>query len=180
MTRFLTGAALLALLAGAAVAQDAETPETETETETPEVETDWYVYVADDGSECFAMSSPQEARYFRDGTEVTANTDPPYLTVVYRPAEGAEGQVAYHGGYPFDTEQTVEVTAGADDHELFTEETWAWPANPEADAALIASMKSASEVELSAFSSRGTNVVHEFSLLGFTAAVEEAERRCAG
>lgn len=171
MTRFLTGAVLVALLAGAAVAQEAETPE---------VETDWYVYVADDGSECFAMSSPQDARFFRDGAEVTANTDPPYLTVVYRPAEGAEGQVAYHGGYPFDTERTVEVTVGAEAHELFTEETWAWPANPEADAALIRSMKSSAQVELSAFSSRGTNVVHEFSLLGFTAAVEEAERRCAG
>ncbi|ROU02768.1 invasion associated locus B family protein [Histidinibacterium lentulum] len=171
MTRVLTGAVLVAFLAGNAAAQEAATPE---------VETDWYVYVAEDGSECFAMASPQEARYFRDGTEVTANTDPPYLTVVYRPAEGAEGQVAYHGGFTFDTEQTIEVTVGSAEHELFTEATWAWPANPEADAALIRSMKQASQVELSSFSNRGTNVVHDFSLLGFTAAVEEAERRCAG
>lgn len=148
--------------------------------QTDEVETDWYVYVAEDGSECFAMSEPTDARFFRDDTEVDANTDPPYLTVVYRPAEGADGQVAYHGGFPFDDERVIEVTVGSDGHEMFTENTWAWPANPEADAALIESMKNAAEVELSSFSSRGTNVVHTFSLLGFAAAVEEAEARCAG
>lgn len=169
MKAFWTILAAAAALAGPAVAQDAA-----------EVETEWYVYVAEDGSECFAMSEPVDSRYFRDGTEVSANTDPPYLTVVYRPAEGANGQVAYHGGFPFDTERQIEVTVGSDRHELFTEQTWAWPANPEADAALIASMKSGAQVTLSSFSSRGTNVVHDFSLLGFTAAVEEAERRCAG
>ncbi|WP_191090219.1 invasion associated locus B family protein [Histidinibacterium aquaticum] len=163
--------AAVALMAGfPALAQDAAEEE---------VETDWYVYAADDGSECFAISSPTGASYFREGEEVSANTDPPYLTVVYRPAEGAEGQVAYHGGFPFGDEP-IEVTVGGEEHELFTEETWAWPANPEADAELISSMRDADEIELSSFSSRDTNVVHTFSLEGFPAAVDEAERRCSG
>src|SRR6056297_2098651 len=74
-----------------------------------EVETDWFVYVAEDESECVALSTASTARYFRDGSEVTANTDEPYLTVVWRPAEGAMGQVTYQGGFPFDSERPIDV-----------------------------------------------------------------------
>ncbi|QQA42669.1 hypothetical protein [Pelagovum pacificum] len=143
-------------------------------------DTDWFVYVADDESECMAISSPTRAQYFRDGTEVTANTDEPYLTVVYRPGEGAEGQVAYLGGFPFEEDGTVEATVGNSQSQLFTDDIWAWPADPDADAALVSAMRGADELRLSSSSSRGTVVVHFFSLAGFGPAVDEAASRCGG
>ena len=41
-------------------------------------------------------------------------------------------------------------------------------------------MKRGAEATLSARSERGTNTKDSFSLLGFTAALEEAESRCTG
>lgn len=143
-------------------------------------ETDWFVYLADDGSECIALSEPVGARYFRDGVEVSANTDAPYLTVVYRPAEGALGQVAYQGGFPFSAERPITARVGAAQFDLLPEDSWSWPPDSEADAALVTAMKGSGEIELSSFSSRGTNVVHTFSLNGFGPAVDEAASRCGG
>ncbi|EAR49984.1 hypothetical protein OG2516_12051 [Oceanicola granulosus HTCC2516] len=143
-----------------------------------EVDTDWYVFVAEDESECLAVSSPQRAEYFRDGAEVSATTDEPSLTVVYRPGEGAMGQVAYLGGFPFSEDEPIEAQVGTEAHALYPDNIWAWPPSAEADAALIEEMRVGREVRLSSFSSRGTNVVHYFSLNGFGPAVDEAARRC--
>ena len=160
--------AALCLYPAAAMAQDGGT------------DTDWFVYLADDGSECIALSEPVGARYFRDGVEVSANTDAPYLTIVYRPAEGALGQVAYQGGFAFNAEESITARVGGTQFDLLPEDSWSWPADSEADAALVAAMKASSEIEMSSFSSRGTNVVHTFSLEGFGAAVDEAASRCGG
>ena len=143
-------------------------------------DTSWFVYLAEDGSECIALSEPTGARYFRDGVEVSANTDAPYLTVVYRPAEGALGQVAYQGGFPFGTQEPITARVGGTQFDLLPEGSWSWPPDSEADAALVAAMKANAQIELSSFSSRGTNVVHTFSLTGFGAAVDEAASRCGG
>jgi hypothetical protein len=64
--------------------------------------------------------------------------------------------------------------------ELFTEGEWAWPATPEDDQRIVAAMKRGSSAVVQARSGRGTVTNDSFSLLGFTAAVEEAGRRCAG
>ena len=54
---------------------------------------------------------------------------------------------------------------------------WAWPASTADDTRIIAAMKRGAEAVLTARSSRGTQTKDTFSLLGFTAAVEEAEKR---
>mgnify|MGYP000275956174 CR=1 FL=1 len=60
--------------------------------------------------------------------------------------------------------------------EAWTDGEWAWPASENDDAQIIAAMKRGVNAVLSARSSRGTTTKDTFSLLGFTAAVEEAER----
>ena len=62
--------------------------------------------------------------------------------------------------------------------ELFTDGEWAWPATPADDAKIITAMKRGSSAILTARSGRGTQTKDTFSLLGFTASVEEAEKRC--
>jgi invasion protein IalB len=55
---------------------------------------------------------------------------------------------------------------------------WAWPANAADDAAMLAALKAGSSAVLTARSARGTQTKDTFSLLGFTAAMEESEARC--
>ena len=84
----------------------------------------------------------------------------------------------FTGGYPFAGGSTVSVTIGDTEYELFTEGEWAWPATPEEDARLVAAMKRGADAIVRGRSGRGNQTIDTFSLLGFTAAVEEAARRC--
>jgi hypothetical protein len=89
-----------------------------------------------------------------------------------------QGQVAFTGGYPFASGSTATMEVGGTTFQLFTEGEWAWPATPEDDTKIVAAMKRGSDTTLTARSGRGTQTADTFSLLGFTAGVEEAENRC--
>ena len=89
-----------------------------------------------------------------------------------------QGQITFTGGYPFAEGSTVNMEIGGSEFELFTEGEWAWPASTDDDAQILAAMKRGANAVLTARSSRGTQTKDTFSLFGYTAAVEEAEKRC--
>ncbi|MDA9208292.1 invasion associated locus B family protein [Octadecabacter sp.] len=141
--------------------------------------TDWSVFVETDPTECWAVSAPKETVNSRDGQVVSVRRGEILLFVFYRPGAGVQGQVTFTGGYPFASGSTAELDIGGTKFELFTEGEWAWPATPEADAQIVAAMKRGAEAVVSARSGRGTVTRDSFSLLGFTAGVEEAANRCS-
>ena len=143
-------------------------------------ETDWSVFVEDNPTECWGVSTPKEMVNSRDGRVVAVNRGQTLLMVFYRPSAGATGQVAFTGGYPFASGSTVNMNISGNSFELFTEGEWAWPATPEDDNKIITAMKRGSDAVLTARSGRGTQTKDTFSLLGFTAAVEDAAKRCGG
>jgi hypothetical protein len=142
--------------------------------------TDWSVFVEDNPTECWGVSTPKESVNTRDGRVVAVNRGQTLLMVFYRPSAGAKGQVAFTGGYPFAAGSTVNMDISGNTFELFTEGEWAWPATTDDDAKIITAMKRGATAILAGRSGRGTNTKDTFSLLGFTAAVEDAENRCAG
>ena len=141
--------------------------------------TDWSVFVEENPTECWGVSSPKTTVSSRDGKPVSVTRGDILLFVTFRPGAGAAGEVSFTGGYPFAGGSTVTVEVGDSSFELFTEGEWAWPASPEDDAKLVTALKRGSEAKLTARSSRGTRTEDTFSLMGFTAAMEEAEQRCA-
>lgn len=141
--------------------------------------TDWTVFVETDPNECWAVSAPTETLNTRDGSVVTVRRGDIRLIVFYRPSVGVAGQVMFAGGYPFASGSTVSVEIDGTTFEMFTESETAWPV-PEDDAKFVAAMKRGAEAVVTGQSGRGTQTQDTFSLLGFTAAVEEAESRCAG
>ena len=163
----------LALVASGAVAQEQSTNRVA-------AKTDWSVFVEDNPTECWGVSTPKEVVNTRDGRVVAVNRGQTLLMVFYRPSAEAKGQVAFTGGYPFASGSTVTMDISGDSYELFTEGEWAWPATTADDAKIIAAMKRGADATLTARSSRGTQTKDTFSLLGFTAAVEDAEKRCGG
>jgi hypothetical protein len=160
-----------ALLAAPALAQEQTTNRVA-------AETDWSVFQESDPTECFSVSAPKTQVNTRDGQPVEVQRGEALLFVFYRPTEGVNGQVTFTGGYPFASGSTVTLSVGGSNYQLFTEGEWAWPASPEEDARIVAALRAGSEATLQGQSGRGTTTLDTFSLLGFTAAVEEASARC--
>lgn len=161
----------LALFASASAAQ-------ETSTNQVAAETAWSVFEDKSPRECWAVSSPTETVNTRDDRVIAVRRGDILLMTFYRPDADVTGQVTFTGGYPFASGSTVNLNVGGQEYELFTEGEWAWPASTADDAKIIAAMKRGSDAVLTARSSRGTTTKDTFSLLGFTTAVEEAEKRC--
>lgn len=140
---------------------------------------DWSVFVEDNPTECWSVSAPTKTENTRDGRAVEVRRGDILLFVFYRPTAGVKGQVTFTGGYPFASGSTVDLKVGSQSFELFSDGEWAWPASPDDDAKIVAAMKRGSDAVLTARSSRGTQTRDTFSLMGFTAAVDDAQARCS-
>lgn len=169
MTRMLCGAGLIAFAASAGVAQESTNLVTTT--------TDWSIFTEENPKECWGVSPPKETVNTRDGQPVSVRRGDILLFVTFRPG-GAAGEVSFTGGYPFAGGSTVTAQIDGATFELFTDGEWAWPSSPADDAALLAALKKGTTAVLSARSGKGTETKDTFSLRGFTAAMDEAAKRC--
>jgi hypothetical protein len=167
----------LSVMASAAVAQEESTNRVN-------AATDWSVFVEDDPTQCWVVSTPRETVNTRDGRVVSVNRGEILMFVSFWPGDDRLGEVSFTGGYPFAEGSTVSVQIGDSSFELFVGDTpetreMAWAASPQDDQRIITAMKRGADAVLTARSSRGTQTQDTFSLMGFTAAVEDAETRCA-
>ena len=142
--------------------------------------TDWSVFEHKEGDkrECWAVSTAKESVNTKGGRVVAVRRSDILLMVSYLPHMKVAGQVGFTGGYPFASGSNVNVEIDGNSFVMITEGEWAWPASSGDDGKIIAAMKRGSKATLKAQSSRGTQTADTFSLLGFTAAVEDAEKRC--
>ena len=143
-------------------------------------DTDWAVFEGSDPKECWAVTAPKGSENSRDGRSVSVRRGDILLFVTYRPQQNVAAEISFTGGYPFADGSTATLQIGDTTFELFTEGEYAWPATPEDDRKIVTAMKRGAEAVVTARSSRGTQTKDTFSLLGATAMIEDAERRCAG
>jgi invasion associated locus B (IalB) protein len=160
-----------ALVAGAGLAQDSNNRVA--------AYTDWSVFEASGPTQCWSVSGPKETVITENGKLVTAQRGDILLFVSYIPGSNVKGQVSFAGGYRFRDGSTVSLDIGGTKFELFTDGEMAWSASDADDAKIVTAMKRGAEAIVIGFSSRGKKTEDRFSLFGFTAAVEEAEKRCA-
>jgi len=166
------GIAAAFMLAGPGHAQES--------TNRVDAKTDWSVFVEDNPTECWVVSAPKSTVNTKDGKVVAVNRGDILFFVAYRPGTSVKGELSFTGGYSFKEGTTVNLKIGSASYELFVDGEWAWPASEAEDIKIATSMKRGASAILTAISSRGTTTEDTFSLLGFTAALEEAERRCGG
>jgi len=140
--------------------------------------TDWSVFEAESPAQCWSVSSPKETVNTRDDRVVAVRRGDILLFVSYIPGSNVAGQVSFTGGYPFREGSTVTLTVGETSFDLFTKGEMAWAKDAAEDARIVSAMKAGADAVLTAMSSRGTQTKDTFSLFGFTAAVEEAAKRC--
>lgn len=139
--------------------------------------TDWNVFVEETPSkECWGVSKPKETVNTKDGAPVSVRRGDILLFVTFRP--GKPGEISFTGGYPFASGSTVSVNVDGKTFELFTDGEWAWPGSAADDAALMAALKAGGSAVMTARSGKGTQTKDTFSLRGFTAAMDDAGKRC--
>ena len=165
------GAGVATLGAGGAFAQAASTNRVAAEAA-------WSVFTEESPRECWTVSAPTQTVNTKDGKVVAVRRGDILLMTMFRPDAGVRGQVAFTGGYPFAEGSSVSMQVGSDTFQLYTEKEWAWPASAEDDAKIIAALKGGADVVLTARSQRGTQTKDTFSLIGYTAAMGEAQKRC--
>ncbi|WP_425092954.1 invasion associated locus B family protein [Tropicimonas sp. S265A] len=174
MNRFVAGICAATLVASSGVVWAQEASDNRVA-----AKTDWSVFVEDSPTECWSVSSPKETVNTRDGRPVAVNRGDVLMFVAFRPGSDVSGEVSFTGGYEFREGSTVTVEISGSNFELFTDDNWAWPASPSDDAKIITAMKRGTQAVVTGVSQRsGTTTRDTFSLLGFTAAMEEAEKRC--
>lgn len=164
---------------GAAIALSGSFAMAQESTNQVAAKTDWSVFEEPSPKECWAVSTFKESVNTRNGAVVAVNRSQTLLMVFYRPEQNVRGQVGFTGGYPFKSGSTVGLKIDEQTFDLFSEGEWAWPQSAEDDAKIVAAMKRGKTAVLSAQSGRGTQTKDTFSLLGFTAAVEDASKRCS-
>ncbi len=166
----IAGIAAASMFAGAATAQQTNSR--------VDAKTDWSIFVEGNPTECWVVSAPKGSVNTRDGKVVAVNRGNTLIFVSFRPGTNVKGEISFTGGYTFKDGTTVNMRIGSASYELFVDGDYAWPASIAEDVKITTSMKRGATAILTATSSRGTKTEDTFSLLGFTAALEEAERRC--
>jgi Invasion associated locus B (IalB) protein len=149
--------------------------------------TDWSVFVEEATENapktCWAVSAPKETVNMRDGAAVAVQRGDILLFATYT-AGGPSGQISFAGGYTFaeGSNPTLDIGGQVFNLALFPEANpeMAWSASPDDDARIVEAMKAGSSAIVKAKSRRGTDTTDTFSLLGISAALDEAAKRCAG
>jgi len=132
--------------------------------------TDWSVFVEESPKEC------KETVNTKDGNPVQVRRGDILLFVTFRPS--ASGEISFAGGYPFAGGSTVKLDVDGTTYDLITDGEWAWPGTKDDDAAILSALKKGTTAVLTAKSGKGTQTKDTFSLRGFTAAMEDAAKRC--
>lgn len=141
--------------------------------------TDWSVFNPTDPLECFIASAPTSTEARKNGEiRNDVKRGDIRLYIASRPNDNTTNEIAFTGGYPFRDGSTVSMKIGNETFELFTEGEFSWPASPEEDQKIIASMRRGAKAVVTGVSSRGTTTIDTFSLIGFTDALKDATERC--
>lgn len=141
-------------------------------------QTDWSIFVENDPTQCWVVSAPKETVNTREGRVVAVQRGDIYMFVSFWPGSDQMGEVSFMGGYPFAEGSTVTLTIGESEFELFTDGETAWAASEEDDRQIATALKRGAEATVVGRSSRGTQTKDTFSLMGFTAAFDDAQKRC--
>ena len=160
---------------GTVYAQEAEMTDT-----CQPAKADWSVCRESSPKQCWAASEPIKSVNTRGGRQVKVKRDDTMLFVRYQPDADIRGEVAFTGGYPFKPGSVVEMSIGSETFKFATDQKyqeWAWPPK-ETEAKIVDAMKRGNRAVMRGLSTRGTKTTDTFSLIGFTAALEEAARNC--
>lgn len=124
-----------------------------------------YAYEQNGGRVCYVLSTPTAMQ------PASVNHGDIFFLVSQKPGQNAlEPQVVM--GYPLREGSQVTVTVDGRNFSLFTRGESAWVEDAAQEPALVAAMRSGSQMSVTATSARGTQTNYTYSLSGVTAAIQ--------
>lgn len=128
-------------------------------------------FTEDGKSGCYVISEPdrKEGAYSSRGKV--------YALVTHRPADQKMGVFTIIAGYSYQPDSEVTLEIGETKFTLFTQESMAWAAD-EDDPKIVDALKQGSGMVVRGISSRGTETVDSYSLIGFSKAYAAIDKAC--
>ena len=162
----------------AAVSFSSTTLSAQTSTNIVDSKSDWSVFVENEPLRCWIVSKPTKTVNIKGGKPVVVKRSDIRLFVTYLPKSGISGEISFTSGYPFRSDTPILLTVGSSTYNMYPNGEYAWPESVAVDSKIKSSLQRGAEAVVKAQSARGTQTTDTFSLVGFTAALAEAEKRC--
>ncbi|MGD9638640.1 MAG: invasion associated locus B family protein [Alphaproteobacteria bacterium] len=135
---------------------------------------DWTAYtLVEDGKKvCYIASTPQkdEGNYTR--------RDDIFAIVTHRPSDQSFNVVSIVAGYKYKEKSQAEIRIGSNRFSLFAYDDIAWAKNASIDNSIINAMEKGVRMVVKGTSSRGTETIDTYSLMGFSNALETINKAC--
>lgn len=128
-----------------------------------------YSYKSGNSNVCYVLSVPTKKE------PASVDHGDIFFIVTQRPGQNISYEPQVMVGYPLQANSKVTVTVDNKNFVMFTKEKAAWVENAAEEPALIAAMKSGTNLRVSAVSGRGTKTTYEYQLQGVTAALKQIE-----
>lgn len=178
MTKTIRWSAVGAAIAGAiaSIAMTASSAAAQTQDRAVERMRDWSVFVAEDAPQryCYAATVPSETQY----SQPTVSRGAAFLIIATYPSDDVANELSVRLGYPADGGEDMYLDVDGARFELFAQGEFAFLASPEQDEEVIRAMRRGARARVTATSRRGTEVTDQYSLIGFTAALERVAELC--
>ena len=136
---------------------------------------DWtaYTYKASDTKVCYIVSQPKSSDAARK-----VKRDPIFFIVTHMPGRKINGEVSTIIGYPFKEATMVQLKIDTVEYELFTNGDGAWADTTDKEKKIVATMKAGQRFSVRGTSWKGTETTDNYSLNGFTAAMDKIDSSC--
>ncbi|MGE0501083.1 MAG: invasion associated locus B family protein [Rhizobiaceae bacterium] len=128
-----------------------------------------YSYVQNNGKVCYVLTVPT------DRQPTSLDHGDMFFFVSQKPGQNVSFEPQFIAGYSFQENSKVQVKVGDRSFSMFTRGKSAWMENAAEEPALIAAMRSGSDMQISATSGRGNPTKYSFSLRGISAALESIQ-----
>lgn len=128
-----------------------------------------YSYKQGSGTVCYVLSVPTA----KEPSSVDHGDI--FFIVSQRPGQNISYEPQAMMGYPLQANSKVNVTIDGKSFVMFTKDRAAWVENAAEEPALVAAMKSGSNMTVKATSGRGTSTSYSYSLSGVSAALQQIE-----
>ncbi len=136
---------------------------------------DWtaYTYKASDTKVCYIVSQPKSSEAAKK-----VKRDPIFFIITHMPGRNINGEVSTIIGYPFKESTKVQLKIDNVEYELFTNGDGAWADTTDKEKKIVATMKAGQKFSVRGTSWKGTETIDNYSLNGFTAAMDKIDSSC--
>lgn len=135
---------------------------------------DWTAYEYQEAGEkvCFILSRPTK----KTGAERSRGDA--YVMITYRTADKVRDEVSVNFGSTLKEKSQAQLKVGGTNVPMVTDRDTAWTSNPGQDKLAVDAMVRGADMQISAVSSKGTQIDDSYSLMGVTAARDAITKAC--